>query len=131
MGKDDVRKALEAMDDEDVRARLAGGDFSDVSDLDLADNERDMVQGAAADYPEVAGFAYDAFMKDAFMKPGGLDGHERKGQDRREVRHLTHLLQCRVLHPGLTRAASSQADHDRHHGPDAHWIRRRWRPGQP
>jgi hypothetical protein len=56
MGKDDVRRALEAMGDDGVRGRLATGDFSAVDGLDLSDHERQLVQDAAADYPEVAGF---------------------------------------------------------------------------
>jgi len=63
MGKNDVRKALEAMDDDDVRARLADGDFADVGELELSDDERRMVQDAAADYPDVAGFAMMAYIK--------------------------------------------------------------------
>jgi hypothetical protein len=62
MGKDDVRSALEAMDDDEVRSRLAAGDFAAVGGLELSDHERDLVQQAAADYPEVAGFAFDAFL---------------------------------------------------------------------
>jgi hypothetical protein len=56
MGKGDVRSALEAMGDDEVRERMAAGDFSDVGGLDLTDHERQLVQDAAADYPEVAGF---------------------------------------------------------------------------
>jgi len=70
MGRDDVRKALQAMDDEDVRARLAEGDFSDVSGFAFTDDERAMVRDAAAEYPEVAGFAYDAFVKIDFTTAG-------------------------------------------------------------
>jgi hypothetical protein len=56
MGKEDVRKALEAMSDEAVRQRLADGDFSAVEGLELTEDERALVTDAAADYPEVAGF---------------------------------------------------------------------------
>ena len=63
MSRDDVRQALQAMDDEDVRSRLAAGDFSDVGELELADHERMLVQDAAGEYPDVAGFAFDAFDK--------------------------------------------------------------------
>jgi len=63
MGKDDVRRALEAMDDEAIRARLVAGDFTDVEGFALDDNERQLVKDAAADYPDVAGFAFDTFMK--------------------------------------------------------------------
>lgn len=56
MGKEDVRKALEAMSDDVVRQRLADGDFSAVEGLDLTEEERTLVTEAAAEYPEVAGF---------------------------------------------------------------------------
>jgi hypothetical protein len=76
MGRDDVRRALQAMDDEDVRARLASGDFADVAGFDFTEHERELVQGAAADYPEVAGFAYDAFLNFGGIK-GELPGYDK------------------------------------------------------
>ncbi len=63
MGRGDVRRALQAMDDEGVRQRLAAGDFSAVPGLALDEHEKDLVRGAAAEYPEVAGFSFDTFMK--------------------------------------------------------------------
>ena len=61
MAKEDVAKALQAMGDEAVRANMAKGDFSDVPGLDLNAEEQQLVRDAAGDYPEVAGFAFDAF----------------------------------------------------------------------
>lgn len=64
MGKQDVRAALVAMEDDDaVRGRLAGGDFGAVPDLDLSDDERTLVQDAANDMPDVAGFASDFLLQ--------------------------------------------------------------------
>ena len=63
MGKQDVRQALVAMQDDEVRGHLLSGDFSDLDELTLTEHERQLVQGAASDYPDVAGFAYDAFWK--------------------------------------------------------------------
>ncbi len=58
MGRLDVRKALAAMDaDETVRERLAEGDFVSVDGLELTAEEQILVQDAANDMPEVAGFA--------------------------------------------------------------------------
>ena len=62
MAKEDVAKALEAMGDDAARANLARGDFSDVAELDLSAEEQQLVRDAAGDYPDVAGFAFDAFM---------------------------------------------------------------------
>ena len=50
MAKEDVRRALVAMDkDEAVRARLADGDFDAVDGLELSADERMLVQDAASD----------------------------------------------------------------------------------
>ncbi len=54
MGKKDVGRALDLMGDPDVRAQLAEGNFSVVEgDLKLTDKERQLVQAAAADYPDL------------------------------------------------------------------------------
>ena len=68
MTKEAVGHVLHAMDDNAIRERLAAGDFSDV-EYDLDAHEREMVEAAAADYPEVAGFAVDAFIW--FEQPKG------------------------------------------------------------
>jgi hypothetical protein len=62
MAREDVRHALVAMDDDDVRAQLAAGDFSGVAELDLTADEQSMVQNAANDYPEVAGFSVNSLI---------------------------------------------------------------------
>jgi hypothetical protein len=60
MGKQDVRDALVAMEeDESLRSRLAEGDFSGLSGADLTDDEKTLVRDAANDMPDVAGFASD------------------------------------------------------------------------
>ena len=74
MGHQDVRRALEAMEaDGDVQARLAAGDFAAVEDLDLSPEEQTLVQDAANDMPEVAGFSFSQFLE--------LDGIKGESQD--------------------------------------------------
>jgi hypothetical protein len=64
MAQQDVRRALEMLtSDAAVADRLAEGDFSDVSSLDLSADEKTLVQDAAADLPEVAGFASDYLLQ--------------------------------------------------------------------
>jgi len=55
MAREDVGNALKAMDDDKVREQIAGGGLEGL-DFDLTDDERDLVIGAAEDYPEVTGF---------------------------------------------------------------------------
>jgi len=62
MGSKDVRDALVRMEeDEDLRTQLAGGDFSGVDGLDA--DEQTLVQDAANDMPDVAGFASDYLLE--------------------------------------------------------------------
>jgi hypothetical protein len=56
MGSEDVSRALGALADDDVRGRVADGDAGALGDLALSDEERDLVRGAAEDYPEVEAF---------------------------------------------------------------------------
>lgn len=63
MGREEVRKALEAMDDEAVRAQMAGGDLSAIEPAEITDEERAMIVAAADDYPEVAGFSFGDLTK--------------------------------------------------------------------
>ena len=74
MAKEDVAKALQAMGNDGVRAKLAKGDFTDVSELDLSAEEQQLVRDAAGDYPDVAGFAFDAFMGTQSSGSGGGAG---------------------------------------------------------
>ena len=56
MGRHDVAMALEAMEDDEVRAALVAGDLSALGEgVELTAEERDMVVAAAADHPEVVG----------------------------------------------------------------------------
>jgi len=76
MGRQDVRQALVAMEeDEAVRTRLAAGDFDAVAGLELSDEEQTLVQDAASDMPEVSGFAMEMFLK--------LDGIKGESQDQK------------------------------------------------
>lgn len=59
MAAEDVGRALETMQDEAIRSRLAGGDFSAVEGLSLTEEERTLVREAADDYPDVTGHMQD------------------------------------------------------------------------
>lgn len=79
MAQEDGRRALLAMDaDEVVRLRLAEGDFGAVDGLALSPDEQLLVQDAANDMPEVAGFGL------SFLKLGDIKGEssddKHKGQ---------------------------------------------------
>jgi hypothetical protein len=79
MSADDLAQGLRAIDEEDVRQKVAAGDLSAAGGLDLTDEEAGLLRGAADDYPEVAGFAFDAFIKiDGFGDGsfGGAGGKE-------------------------------------------------------
>lgn len=61
MTADALRAALKtAFDSDDAASAMAGGDFSVLSDADLTDDEREMVQAAAAEIADndVSGFAH-------------------------------------------------------------------------
>jgi hypothetical protein len=83
MPKDDVKRALEAMvNDEAIADQMAAGDFSGVDGLDLSTEEQTLVKDAACDLPEVAGFAVDMFLnfsklEEKFQK---VDQLTQKGQ---------------------------------------------------
>jgi hypothetical protein len=62
MAATDVKAALEAMGDPEVRARIISGDMSDLGGLSLNEPESELVKGAAADYPEVEGFQFSLGM---------------------------------------------------------------------
>jgi hypothetical protein len=90
MAQQDVRKALVAMDDETVRARLADGDFGAVDGLQLSADEKMLVQDAASELSEVSGFASDIFAKIGDIKGESLDD---KHKDEIEIRGLPLKLQ--------------------------------------
>ena len=72
MSAEDLAQGLRAIDEEDVRQRVAAGDVGAAGDLALTDEEAGLLRGAAEDYPEVAGFMFDAFIKlDGFGGAGG------------------------------------------------------------
>jgi hypothetical protein len=65
MGEHEVQQAVQAIAaDEELRAAVAGGDLAGL-DGELSEEEQAMVIAAAADFPEVAGFAFDL----GFAKP--------------------------------------------------------------
>lgn len=62
MGRTDVWRALQAVDeDDDVRERVAAGDFDALDDVELSAEEQLLVRDAASDMPEVSGFTADLF----------------------------------------------------------------------
>ena len=63
MSAEDLARGLRAIDEEDVRQKVAAGDLSAAGDLELNDEEAGLLKGAADDYPEVAGFFFDVFYK--------------------------------------------------------------------
>ena len=80
MAAEDVGKGLEAMGDDGIREQVAGGDFSALSDLDLTEEEQGILVGAAADFPDVEGFAFDSRVDFAPAKPAlNLDAFGRYG----------------------------------------------------
>ena len=58
MGKEELAQAVEKLADDDVRDAISAGDFSGLG-VELTEEEQAMVAAAAADFPEVAGFAFD------------------------------------------------------------------------
>ena len=55
MSEEDFAKAVRSLMDEDVRAKVAGGDFLPFAGLELTDEQRGLLEGAATDFPEVVG----------------------------------------------------------------------------
>jgi hypothetical protein len=81
MAHEDVRRALRAMDaDEVVRLRLAQRDFGAVGGITLTPEERTLVQDAANDMPEVAGFSA------SFL---GIDGESTDKDHKGEIAGLS------------------------------------------
>lgn len=74
MSAEDLAQGLRAIDEDDVRQKVAAGDLSAAGDLDLTDEEASLLRGAADDYPEVAGFAFDVFIKMDGFGDGSLGG---------------------------------------------------------
>lgn len=75
MSAEDVGKALEALDDNDVRGHVMEGDLSDLKHLNLTEHEAELVCGAADDYPEVAGFMFANFVQHG-SGSAGLKDHK-------------------------------------------------------
>ncbi len=70
MGKEQLEQAVGMLADDAVRDAVLAGDLSTLG-VELTDEEQAMVAAAAADYPDVAGFAFDFGLS---AKPGVLDG---------------------------------------------------------
>ena len=63
MTREDFSRGLRALDREDIRDKVAAGNLGALEDLDLSEEEVRLLQQAAKDYPEVSGFAFDAFLE--------------------------------------------------------------------
>ena len=59
MSRENVGTAIKAMDDEDVREKLAAGDLSVLGDLEFDEKEAAVVVDAARDFPDVSGFGFN------------------------------------------------------------------------
>jgi hypothetical protein len=72
MSAEDLVKGLKLIEaDDDLRERVGAGDLTGLGDLDLSDEERFLLTGAADDFSEVAGFAFDALFRVDGAFPGG------------------------------------------------------------
>jgi len=58
MSVDALALGLVAIEDEEVRSAVAGGDFASLEDSDLSDEESALLKDAAAENPEVEGFDF-------------------------------------------------------------------------
>ena len=59
MARENVGIALNAMADPAICEQVAAGDLSGLGDLELNEKERDVLIGAANDYPDVSGFSFN------------------------------------------------------------------------
>lgn len=53
-----IERAVEALEDDEVRQRVAAGDFSDLDGLGLPDEATEQLQTMANEWDEVEGFAF-------------------------------------------------------------------------
>lgn len=67
MSREDLVKGLRAIDDDEVRRRVASGDVAAAGALELTGEEAALLRGAAEDYPEVSGFAFESAF-DSYLK---------------------------------------------------------------
>lgn len=63
MSVDDLVEGLRAIENADVRASVAAGDVSAAGKLELNDEERQLLIGAAEDFPQVLGFSANVLLK--------------------------------------------------------------------
>ena len=97
MGRQDVRQALVAMEDDEVRGRLAAGDFGAVEGIELSADEQLSVQDAASDMPEVSGFA----AVDYFLKIDGVDGESSDDKHKGEIQLESFSLSAPKWHTAV------------------------------
>lgn len=85
MAQADVRAALEVMQEDGVRAQFEAGDFTAASDLALTEDERLLLQTAAAD-PDVAGFGMDL----SFHLGGGATGLDPTNEAKKNIGNVKY-----------------------------------------
>lgn len=59
MSRESMGIALNKMRDSEICEQVASGDLSGLGDLEFTDVEREVLIGAAEDYPDVGGFGFD------------------------------------------------------------------------
>jgi hypothetical protein len=72
MARENVGKALTQLADPEIREKVAGGDVAALGYLEFNEAEREVIIGAAKDYPEVSGFALGS-MNFNSAPPSGFD----------------------------------------------------------
>lgn len=56
MSEEHLLQGIDALQDDEVRAKVSAGDLSAAGELDLDDEEQQLLLAVASDYPEVVGF---------------------------------------------------------------------------
>ena len=73
MSVEDLEAGIRALEDDEVRARVADGDLVAAGDLDLTDEEQGLLAAFASDYPEVVGFDITtSLLNIGTVRPGDL-----------------------------------------------------------
>jgi hypothetical protein len=76
MSEKDLALGFAALEDEEVRAKVAKGDFAAAGDLDLTDEEQELLQAAAASDAEVVGYGFDMNLLGLTGNPAARPGQK-------------------------------------------------------
>jgi hypothetical protein len=79
MSEEDLARGLAALDDEEVRVKVAEGDLAAAGDLELTEEEAQLLQAAAADDAEVAGHMLNMNLLGLTTAPAVSPGHKVSG----------------------------------------------------